>query len=165
MLKMKHVFLLISTLDITEQEISILLQLNEFIKGNNQYKILWIPIVEEWDDQLRKKFEILKTRMQWYVVEHFGSVAGYKYIREEWHFRKKPFLVVLNHQGKVLNTDAFQLIHVQGMKAFPFTAYSGAKTEAPSGTNWVDTIVCNIHNPSIDLWVSTLYHTIVIKEK
>ncbi|KAK4253915.1 hypothetical protein QN277_010531 [Acacia crassicarpa] len=28
-------------------------------------------------------------------------------------------LVVLNPQGNVLNTDAFHLIQVQGMKAFP----------------------------------------------
>ncbi|XP_028804343.1 protein SIEVE ELEMENT OCCLUSION B [Neltuma alba] len=153
-LRMRHLFLFISTLEITEQEISILSSLYEFIKANNQYKIVWIPIVEEWNDQLREKFEILKTTMPWYVVEHFGSVAGYKYIREEWHFRKKPVVVVLNAQGKVLNTDAFHLIQVQGMKAFPFTASSGTRTETKveSSTNWVETVVCNIH-PSIDLWI------------
>lgn len=153
-LRMKHLFLFISTLDITEPEISILFPIYEFIKTNNQYKIVWIPIVEEWNDQLRKKFEILKSKMPWYVVEHFGSVAWYKYIREEWHFRKKPMVVVLNPQGKVLNTDAFHLIQVQGMKAFPFTATSGTRidTKIDSSSNWIGTVVCNIH-PTIDLWI------------
>ncbi|KAI9123060.1 hypothetical protein K1719_005949 [Acacia pycnantha] len=154
-LRMKHVFLFISPLDITEQEISILFPLYEFIKADTQYKIVWIPIVVEWDDELRKKFEVLKTKFPWYVVEHFGSVAGYKYIREEWHLRKKPMVVVMNPQGKVLNTDAFHLIQVQGMKAFPFTASSGARveTKVESSTNWVETVVSNIHHPSVDLWV------------
>ena len=60
---------------------------------------------------LDKKFEFLKSKMPWYVVQHSGPIAGYKYIKEEWHFKKKPMVVVLNPQGKVQHANAFHLIH------------------------------------------------------
>lgn len=150
MLGRKNVYLFISTLDITEEEISNLLPIYQSIKTNDQYKIVWIPMVEEWNDQLRKKFEILKTKMPWYVVEHFGSMAGYKYIKEEWHFKKQPMVVVLNSQGKVLNTNAFHLIQVSGMKAFPFTT---GQAKIDIDTDWSG--IGQIH-PTINSWVSSL---------
>ncbi|KAK7285232.1 hypothetical protein RJT34_19996 [Clitoria ternatea] len=45
-LKKKDVFLFISTIDITEEEISVLKSIYEKAKSENQYKILWVPIVE-----------------------------------------------------------------------------------------------------------------------
>ena len=37
----------------------------------DQYKIVWIAIVEQWTDELRKKFEMLRFKMPWYVVQYF----------------------------------------------------------------------------------------------
>ncbi|XP_061371201.1 protein SIEVE ELEMENT OCCLUSION B-like [Gastrolobium bilobum] len=149
-LKKKNVYLFISTLDITEEEISVLRLVYDSIKTNDQYKIVWIPIVEEWTEQLRKKFEVLKSKMPWYVVQHFGPIAGYKYIKEEWHFKKKPMVVVLNPQGKVQHTNAFHLIQAYGMKAFPFTTSDQDKIDRE--INWVGSVVSNIH-PNIDTWI------------
>lgn len=156
--------MLISTLDITEEEISILLPVYQTIKTNDQYKIVWIPIVGEWNDQLIMKFEFLKSKMPWYTVELL-SLAGYKYIMEEWHFKKKPIIVVLNSQGKVLNADAFQLIQVRGMKAFPFTSSGQATTTIDQGKidreqKWVVSVVGKIH-PSLEIWVSALENSII----
>ncbi|KAK7344016.1 hypothetical protein VNO77_13214 [Canavalia gladiata] len=149
-LKKKNVYLFISTLDITEEEISVLRPVYDSIRTNDQYKIVWIPIVEEWTEQLRKKFDVLKSKMSWYVVQHFGTIAGYKYVKEEWHFKKKPMVVVLNPQGKVQHANAFHLIQAYGMKAFPFTT---ANEEIMNKElHWVGSVVGNIH-PNIDTWI------------
>ncbi|MED6220176.1 hypothetical protein PIB30_042316 [Stylosanthes scabra] len=149
-LRRKHVYLFISTLDITEEDISLLTPLHESIKTDEQYKIVWIPIVEEWSEHLRKKFEVLKAKMEWYVVQNFGSIAGYKYIKEEWHFNKRPMVVVLNPQGKVLHTNAFHLIQAYGMKAFPFTSVEEERIHKE--THWVGPVVGDIHS-NIDTWI------------
>ncbi|XP_054794691.1 protein SIEVE ELEMENT OCCLUSION B-like [Prosopis cineraria] len=152
-LKKKNVYLFVSTLDITEEELSVVLKIHESIKTKNQteqYKIVWVPIVEEWTEQLRKKFELLKTKMPFFVVEHFGSVAGFKYIKEEWQFKKKPMVVTMNHQGKILHPNAFHLVQAWGFKAFPFTKTQ--EEEIHTSRQWVAPIVSQIH-PSISTWI------------
>ncbi|KAI4345743.1 hypothetical protein L6164_012842 [Bauhinia variegata] len=149
-LRKKDVFLFISTLDITDEEIAVLRPVYDHIKTNEQYKIVWIPIVEEWTDTLRKKFEFLKTKMSWYVVQHFGSIAGFKFIKEEWHFKKNPTVVVLNPQGKIQHTNAFHLIKAWGLKAFPFT--NSIQVQIDREINWVGPVVSGIH-PSIETWI------------
>ncbi|KAK7356609.1 hypothetical protein VNO80_15884 [Phaseolus coccineus] len=149
-LKKKNVFLLISTLDITDEEISVLRPVYEYIKSNDQYKIVWIPIVEEWTEKLNKRFEVLKSKMPWYAVQHYGTIAGYKYIKEEWHFKKKPMVVVLNPQGKVQHANAFHLIHVYGMKAFPFTI--GDQERIDREIHWIGSVVGDSH-PHISTWI------------
>ena len=145
---MRNVYLLISTLDITEEEISVLRPVHDAIKTDEQYKIIWILIVEEWSDHLRRKFEALKAKMPRYVVQQFGSIEGYKYIKEKWHFKTRPMVVVLNPQGKVQHTNAFRLIQAYGMKAFPFTTLDQERIDKE--TNRVGyllgSVVGNIHS-------------------
>ncbi|XP_028782760.1 protein SIEVE ELEMENT OCCLUSION B [Neltuma alba] len=151
-LRKKNVYLFISTLDITEEELSVVFKIHEAIRTKNQtdqHKIVWVPIVEEWTDQLRKKFEHLKAKMPFFVVEHFGSAAGFKYIKEEWQFKKKPMVVTMNHQGKILHHNAFHLVESWGIKAFPFT--KTREEEIHHSRQWVENIVTHIH-PSIPIW-------------
>ena len=92
-------------------------------EGNESdtYKIVWIPVVEQWtDDGLQKKFEMLWSRMPWYIVQYFSPLAGIKFIKEEWHFQNEPIVVKMNLQGDVLNENAFPIIREKGMTAFPF---------------------------------------------
>ncbi|KOM27727.1 hypothetical protein LR48_Vigan457s000500 [Vigna angularis] len=149
-LKKKNVYLFISSLDITEEEISVLRPVYDSIKTKENYKIVWIPIVEAWTEQLRKKFEVLKSKMPWYVVQYSGIIAGYKYIKEEWHFKKNPMVVVLSPQGKVQHSNAFHLIQSHGTRAFPFTTFS--EQQINNEINWVGSVVGNIH-PIINGWV------------
>ncbi|KAL5139144.1 Protein SIEVE ELEMENT OCCLUSION B [Glycine soja] len=142
-LKKKHVYLLISTLDITEEEISVLQPVYDSIKTGDQYKIVWIPIVEEWNEMLHKRFEFLKSKMPWYVVQHFGAIAGYKYIKEEWHFKKMP-MVVVQH------SNAFHLIQAHGTRAFPFTTVK--QEQINNETDWVGSVIGNIY-PIINTWI------------
>ncbi|KAK7268775.1 hypothetical protein RIF29_21483 [Crotalaria pallida] len=141
-LNKRNVYFFISTLDITDEEISEVKPVYDATKTNEQYKIVWIPIVEEWNDQLRKKFEILKTKVPWYVVPQFGNKAGIRYIKEEWHFTKKPLVALLSPQGKVDNTDVFQTIHAYGIKAFPFRKVDVERVEKE--LHWIESVVGGI---------------------
>ncbi|XP_059445370.1 protein SIEVE ELEMENT OCCLUSION B-like [Corylus avellana] len=86
-LKKKNVLLFISSLNISNDDISILMLIYDGIREKrDQYKIVWIPIVEQWTDDLRKKFEMLRSKMPWYIVQYFSPVTGIKFIEEEWHF-------------------------------------------------------------------------------
>jgi hypothetical protein len=122
-LKKKRVLLLISGLDISRDDISILKSIYDGIRENgyDQYKIVWIPIVEQWTDGLQKKFEMLRSKMPWYIVQYFSPLAGIKFIKEAWHFENRPIVVVMNSQGDVFNENALSMIKNRGMGAFPFT--------------------------------------------
>lgn len=62
--------------------------------------------------------------MPWYSVFHPSLLdpAVVRYIKEVWHFNKKPLLVVLDPQGKVVNPNAIHMIWIWGSTAFPFTS-------------------------------------------
>ncbi|KAE8007877.1 hypothetical protein FH972_004438 [Carpinus fangiana] len=151
-LKKKNVLLFISSLDISNDDILILMSIYDGIREKgDQYKIIWIPIVEQWTDDLQKKFEMLRSNMPWYIVQYFSPVAGIKFIKEEWHFENRtkkvyltwdssqcttqipswtpishiaypePIVVVMNPQGDVVNENALDMIQRDGMMAFPFT--------------------------------------------
>jgi hypothetical protein len=142
MLKKKNVLLLISGLDISMNDISIMKSIYDGIlrrKGNESdtYKIVWIPVVEQWtDDGLQKKFEMLRSIMPWYTVQYFSPLAGIKFIKEEWYFENEPIVVKMNLQGDVLNENAFPMIREKGMRAFPFNTdqfFSSAFVMHPPG--------------------------------
>lgn len=142
--------LFISSLEITDEDINILKPIYEATKKDNQYSIVWIPIVEHWTDELRKKFEIIRVKMPWYVVQYFSPIAGIRFIKEEWHFKGKPIVVVANPQGKVENPNALHAIRLYGMKAFPFNK---TKIEVVSkDSDWVGSVVTKI-DPAIATWV------------
>ncbi|TQD73327.1 hypothetical protein C1H46_041142 [Malus baccata] len=67
-LRKKNVLLFISSLDISDDDISILKPIYDLIKKDNQHKIVWIPIVEHWTDDRRKKLESLRNKMPWVKV-------------------------------------------------------------------------------------------------
>lgn len=144
-------YLFISTLDVTEEEISAVRTVHESIKTNEQYKIVWVPIVEGWTEQLRKKFEVLKSKMSWYVVHNIENIAGFKFITEEWEFKNKTMFVVLSPQGKIHHTNAFHLIKAYGIKAFPFTFEDEKKIQDEK--NWIGSVVGKISR-DVTSWVS-----------
>ena len=124
--------LLISGLSISQDELSILEQIyNESrVSGNrmeNQYEIVWIPVVDPsvvWTDAMQNRFETLQTTMTWYSVytPKLIEKAVIRFIKEIWHFRNKPILVVLDPQGKVVSPNAIHMMWIWGSTAFPFTS-------------------------------------------
>ncbi|EEF35453.1 protein SIEVE ELEMENT OCCLUSION B [Ricinus communis] len=161
-LRRKNVLLLISDLDITQDEISILEQIyNESrlhpSKQESRYEIVWLPIRDPavpFNDNMLKKFQALQSGMTWYSIYHPSLIdrAVIKFIKEEWNFGKKPILVVLDPQGRVACPNALHMMWIWGSVAFPFTTIREEalwKEESwrleilvdgidPIITNWID---------------------------
>ncbi|KAF4365764.1 hypothetical protein F8388_003433 [Cannabis sativa] len=120
-LRRKNVYMFITGLDITDEDISSLKPVYDLTKKERvSYTIVWIPIVEQWTDELKKKYESLRMKMPWYSLHLFSPIAGLRFVKEQWEYKGKPMLVVTTPQGKVENLNALHLIRVWGIKAFPF---------------------------------------------
>ncbi|XP_039158455.1 protein SIEVE ELEMENT OCCLUSION B-like [Eucalyptus grandis] len=131
-LKGKKVWLLISELDISQHELSILKQihseskLHETTNEIHQHEMVWIPMVDhsvQWTKQKQKQFEVHQSMMPWYTVCHprLISKVAIQFVEEKWHFRNKPILVVLDQHGKVVCPNAIHMMWIWGSIAFPFT--------------------------------------------
>ena len=128
-LRGKNVFLFISSLDnVSKNEILALKAVYEETKKDNNYTIVWIPIVEEWTDLLRNKLDTIlsfSNKMFWYVLPSFSlSGNGIQFIKNCWSWysnkMNRPALLLLNPQGKLENDNAFHQIYWYGMEFFPF---------------------------------------------
>ncbi|KAB5537485.1 hypothetical protein DKX38_015018 [Salix brachista] len=131
-LRRRSVLLLISDLEISHEELSMLQQMysearEQPARPESQYEVVWLPIVDRsspWNELKEKQFEDFQRVMPWYSVYHPSllDVAVIRYIKEVWHFNKKPLLVVLDQQGKVVNPNAIHMMWIWGSLAFPFTS-------------------------------------------
>jgi hypothetical protein len=136
--KQKHVLLFISSLDSIQDEITLLNSIYERLQENpkepikgfkkEDFKILWIPIVNKWDDIQRENFKTLKSGIKWYVVEYFSELPGLKIIKDPeliGYIDDKPIIPVFNPKGIKTNEDAMDLIFQWGIEAFPFRKSDG----------------------------------------
>ncbi|KAK2968636.1 hypothetical protein RJ640_030716 [Escallonia rubra] len=131
-LRRKMVLLYISDLDISLDELVIFTMLYEdmhthLLRSESQHGVVWLPVIDSstrWTDVNQQKFEYIRSVMPCYSVWHPSLVdpAVIKYIKEVWHFGKKPIVVVLDPQGKVVNTNALHMMWIWGSMAFPFTS-------------------------------------------
>ncbi|KAJ7979937.1 protein SIEVE ELEMENT OCCLUSION B-like [Quillaja saponaria] len=140
----KDVLIFISILDEIEDEILCLKEVDDYLKASkndHQYKILWVPIVDQWDEIQKRKFENLRLKMPWYVADYFSYKPGQRYINDDWQFKKDPIVVVMNPRGKVVSIDAMPLIRVWGGKAFPFD--EAAHHRLNKG-NWTEPIMVKV---------------------
>ncbi|GKV07834.1 hypothetical protein SLEP1_g19546 [Rubroshorea leprosula] len=130
-LRRKNVLLLISSLDFSQDELQILIQIYNdsrlhSTRQESQYEMVWIPVVDrsiQWVDRMQVAFESLQATMPWHTVHHPTLIEKHvtRFIREVWHFRNKPILVVLDPQGKVACPNAIHMMWIWGSSAFPFT--------------------------------------------
>ncbi|KAL6292143.1 hypothetical protein ACE6H2_000285 [Prunus campanulata] len=117
-LRWNTLFLFFSNLNISTRHISSLNSVHDEVKNRRgMHKIVWIPVVEHWNEKVQKDFERLRAKMPWYTAQCFSPILD---LKEKWRYKGKPILVVMNPQGDVKNTNAFPLIWKDGMKAFPF---------------------------------------------
>ncbi|KAH1098206.1 hypothetical protein J1N35_015127 [Gossypium stocksii] len=162
LLRRRSVLLLISDLEIPEKELIILEQIyNESrvqpTRIESQYEVIWIPIVDRsttFDDTKRKQFESLQAMMPWYSVGHPSMIqpAVMRYIKEVWGFNKKPLLVVLDPQGRVVNPNAMPMMFIWGSMAFPFTKL---REEALwKEETWRIELLADSIDPSIINWLT-----------
>ncbi|KAK3006338.1 hypothetical protein RJ639_017487 [Escallonia herrerae] len=131
-LRRKMVLLYISDLDISLDELMIFTMLYQEMHTEpsgltSPYEVVWLPVIDRstpWTDENQQKFEHIRSIVPWYSVWHPSLVgqAVIKYIKEVWHFSKKPIVVVLDPQGKVMNTNALHMMWIWGSMAFPFSS-------------------------------------------
>ncbi|KAA3457621.1 protein SIEVE ELEMENT OCCLUSION B-like [Gossypium australe] len=164
-LRKKYVLLLISDLDISQEEIRVLeVVYKERVSSGRKYEIIWLPIVDRttWNDGYQTKFSTLQSIMSWYTVSHRVAIepAVIKYIREEWGFVKKPIAVTLNPQGKVLCPNALNMIWIWGNSAFPF---SSEKEESFwKDEPWTLDLLLARLEPNLPTWVHEYPHITLI---
>nr|DAD34397.1 TPA_asm: hypothetical protein HUJ06_005037 [Nelumbo nucifera] len=162
-LRRKNVLLLISDLDISRDELSILETVylesrHQPSRPESQFEMVWLPVLDKsvpWNESSRQTdFERLQSIMPWYSVNHPSLIdqAVIRYIKEVWHFSKKPILVALDPQGRVVCPNAIHMIWIWGSLAFPFTT---AKEESlwKEQTWRLDFVVDGI-DPTILNWVA-----------
>ncbi|KAK7268781.1 hypothetical protein RIF29_21490 [Crotalaria pallida] len=130
--KQKYVLLFISSLENVRDEILLLnsiykrLQENpKIIKGFNKedFKILWVPVVDDWDDNRKNKYMDLRKDIKWYVLEYFSELPGIGIVKEKLKYdieKKDPIISVINPQGDIINENAKPIIFQWGIDAFPF---------------------------------------------
>lgn len=131
-LRKRNVLLLISGLDMSRDELSILEQIysESRIQGTRMdalYEVVWMPIIDpsvEYTEAMDSQFEEMRNNMPWYSVYHPSIIdrAVKRSIGDRWHFRSKPILVVLDPQGRELSPNAIHMMWIWGSNAFPFTS-------------------------------------------
>ncbi|KAL0314250.1 UNVERIFIED_CONTAM: hypothetical protein Sangu_2269400 [Sesamum angustifolium] len=93
--------------------------------AENHYEVVWVPILDPSNKitpDMEKILENSRTRMQWYSVNHPNKIDPLviKLIREQFHYHDQPILVVLDPQGRVVNTNAIDMIWIWGNSGFLF---------------------------------------------
>ncbi|XP_012472101.1 protein SIEVE ELEMENT OCCLUSION B [Gossypium raimondii] len=155
-LRRKHVLLLISDLDISQEEIRVLeVVYKERVSFGHNYEIIWLPIVDKkaWNDRCQN-ISSLQSIMSWYTVSHQFSIKPevIKYIREVWGFVKKPIAVTLNQRGKVLCPNALNMMWMWGNLAFPFSSEKEESTWQDKA--WTFELLVGRLEPNLSSWVS-----------
>ncbi|CAN1312878.1 Protein SIEVE ELEMENT OCCLUSION B [Linum perenne] len=161
-LRRKNVLLLISDLELSHEELSMLEQMYHEARQHptrleSQYEVVWMPVVDRstpWNEEKQKNFERIQSMMPWYSVYHPSLLdrAVIRYIKEYWHFNKKPLLVVLDPQGKVVNPNALHMMWIWGSMAFPFTS---AREEALwKDETWRLELLADAIDPVILSWIA-----------
>ncbi|KAF3456889.1 hypothetical protein FNV43_RR01543 [Rhamnella rubrinervis] len=149
-LRRKDVLLIISSLDISDDEILSIKRIKEGVYCSH-FNIVWVPIVEKWTSEHEIAFHEKRKQMPWYIVQFVSSIAGIRFIKDEWKFNGKPMVVYMTAYGKVETLNALNLIRWKGLEAFPFTKRIEESIQVEM--NWVS-LIAEKHGPStIKTWV------------
>ncbi|XP_017976356.1 PREDICTED: protein SIEVE ELEMENT OCCLUSION B [Theobroma cacao] len=148
-LRSKHVLFLISDLDISLGEITVL---NELYLTGEGYEVVWLPVVDGLYD--KKKFVELKSSMKWYTdVPAILDPAVIKYIKEVWHFIKNQIAVFLTPEGKVTCQSALPMLWTWGNEAVPFTDEK-VKDLWRKRYHWrLDFLIDDLIDPELRQWI------------
>ncbi|KAK3012817.1 hypothetical protein RJ639_010409 [Escallonia herrerae] len=158
----KMVLLLIASLDISQDELSILEQIYNESRPREteiQFEMVWVPIVDldvrssSIDRSvMSKRLETLRSPMKWYSVYDPYAInpVVIRFFRDQWHYKYNPILVVLDPQGALLSPNAMHMMLIWGSAAFPFT--KSRERELWSVETWRVDLLVNLDN-TIFSWV------------
>ena len=122
-------------------------------RTESQYEVVWVPITDVWTDDKYMLFETLRDQMEWHSVHHPSVVSPVvaRFIKERWNFNKKPMLVVMDTQGRIVHNNAIHMMCIWGSLAYPFTA-NREKLLWEEVTWSIDLIMDNLE-PNVGIWV------------
>lgn len=149
--------LLISGLDISNDDIRALNLVYEELKREDNYKIVWIPVTNSQvvDEESYKRYEYLRSTMKWYTVQYGTKIAGLRFLEEIWQLRDDALMVVLDSKSKLKFSNAIHLLRVWGNTAIPFSV---ERANALLRKNWPEsTIVKFTNQPRLQSWVCNFY--------
>lgn len=162
-LRRKTVIFLISDLGISNEEVQMLSSIyTDSHQGRvkKHHEVVWLPIVDKqrWDDTMQVTFERISFAMPWYSFHNPALVepAVVKYIRSAWHFDKKPLLVVMDAQGKVVCPNAFHMIWIWRTLASPFTTQR--EESLWKDETWRMEFLVDEIDPMLLTWVCSNHH-------
>ncbi|XP_010069166.2 protein SIEVE ELEMENT OCCLUSION B [Eucalyptus grandis] len=150
-LRRKNVLLLISDLKLSSHDLSILVKIYNEPKFHENHEILWIPVVDQDSEDLPNVFENLQSQMPW-CSTHYPTLinkVAIRIIKEKWHFRNEPIVVVLDPQGKVESQNAMSMIRMWGFNAFPFTDGVVATLWRRRDISWFELLVNDSIAPNV----------------
>ncbi|KAK8924006.1 hypothetical protein KSP39_PZI019263 [Platanthera zijinensis] len=158
-LRRKIVMFFISDLEISNEELFVLVQIyNDTHHGKieRHYEVVWLPITDRyhpWTENREADFNRLAANMPWYTLHHptLLQPAVVRYVRDAWHFDKKPILVVLDPQGRVVCPNAIHMIWIWGSLAYPFT--SNREEALWKEETWRLELLVDEIDPAILTWI------------
>ncbi|CAI9756328.1 unnamed protein product [Fraxinus pennsylvanica] len=155
-LRMKYVLLLLSDLDLPQEELNILHLIYNQQSMKHEYEVLWFPIVDNatsMSPTQERQFLDLRSSMPWYSVDHPSLVnpVAIRYAREIWNFSHMPIPVVLDPQGRVSNLNALPMMWIWGSIAFPFTKERELALWRES--TWNIELLADSIDPRIQEWI------------
>ena len=85
-------------------------------RAESQYEVVWVPIGDYWGDDKYRLFENLREQMEWHSIHHPSVVSPVviRYIKEKWNFHKKPMVVFMDTQGKIVHHNAIHMMCIWG---------------------------------------------------
>ena len=122
-------------------------------RSESQYEVVWVPVTDFWTDEKHRHFERLRDLMEWHSVHHPSVVTRVvlRFFREEWNFNKRPLLVVIDTQGRVVHLNAIHMMCIWGSLSYPFTA--NREKLLWDETNWTIDLVVDGLDPNVVTWV------------
>lgn len=95
-------FVFVSDLNVSREEISLVTSKCEAYRKDEEYPIMWIPIVKDSINKRKHKFQDLRSQIQWYIVPNFTSKVSIRFIEQEWGFKNNSsMLLVMKQLGMV----------------------------------------------------------------
>ncbi|KAL5552736.1 hypothetical protein UlMin_040137 [Ulmus minor] len=166
-LRRKVVVLFITDLDpelMRGQDFQVLQQLYTEKKANptkteSQYEILWVPVVDYWtEDKHRVVFERRRNQMEWYSIYHPTVVppVAIRYIKQRWNFIKKPMVVVMDVQGRIVHRNTIHMICIWGGQSYPFT--TNREKLLWEQMSWTIDLVADSFDPNLPTWIQEGRH-------
>ncbi|XP_056171395.1 protein SIEVE ELEMENT OCCLUSION B-like [Syzygium oleosum] len=137
----KNVMLLISGLDLSNDDFKPLSSTYNESTFKSNYEIMWVPIAAVEDAVIKEQFQNKRSQMPWYSCNSIVNKASTKFFRKCWQFKQQTKVVVLNQEGKVVNMDAMTMIRLWGSEALPFTQERGCKLWDGHRNNWLKLVV------------------------